>query len=108
MGHPQPKTPIQTNNSTAEGIIDKINPTQMNKSNGHAIPLATQSGGARTIQNLLAPGKNEPSGLFHKTPFTHSPCQRKIRIFDQSQGLSGNKTSEREQTDEIQANYKLS
>ena len=27
MGHPQPKTPIQTNNSTAEGVINsKIQP----------------------------------------------------------------------------------
>jgi hypothetical protein len=29
MGHPQPRTPIQTNNTTVEGVIDnKIQPNQ--------------------------------------------------------------------------------
>ena len=43
MGHPQPKTPIQTDNSMAEGVINRQNSTQANKSNGHAISLTTQS-----------------------------------------------------------------
>ena len=36
MGHPQPKTPIQIDKTTAEGVINK-----MHQSNGYAIPLAT-------------------------------------------------------------------
>ncbi len=38
MGHKQPPTPIQTDNSTALGVI---NPTTLHQSNGHAITLVT-------------------------------------------------------------------
>jgi hypothetical protein len=42
MGHPQSQTPIQTNNSMAEGVINNKNPAQTNQGNGHALPLATR------------------------------------------------------------------
>jgi hypothetical protein len=34
MGHPQPRTPIQTDNTTAKNTI------KTHQSNGHAFPLA--------------------------------------------------------------------
>ena len=40
LGHPQFPTPIQTDNSTAEGMINKKGATQTHKGDGHAIPLA--------------------------------------------------------------------
>ncbi len=43
LGHQQLRTPIQTNNTTAEGVINnKIQPKRT-KGNGHAFPLTTQS-----------------------------------------------------------------
>ncbi len=42
MGHPQPKTPIQTDNLTREGVINnKIQPKRT-KVNGYALSLVTR------------------------------------------------------------------
>jgi hypothetical protein len=40
MGHPQPPTPIQTDNSTALGVVTN-NPAPPNQSHGHAFLVAT-------------------------------------------------------------------
>jgi hypothetical protein len=40
MGHPQPRMPIHTDNTTAEGVINNMKTTKMHQSNGHAFPLA--------------------------------------------------------------------
>jgi hypothetical protein len=40
MNHPQPQTPIQTNNSMAEGVCNHKIQLKQTKSNGHALSLA--------------------------------------------------------------------
>ena len=40
LGHPQPATPIKTDNSTAKGIINNTYQTEEIKGHGHAILLA--------------------------------------------------------------------
>jgi hypothetical protein len=53
LGHPQPPTPMQTNNSTAYGVLNnKITP-KSNQSHQHALPLATMPRHSRTIPFLL-------------------------------------------------------
>ena len=59
MGHPQPRTPIQADNS--------------NKDNAYAFPLAMQPQSPRTIQNLLAARENKPCRLLHKALSTGTP-----------------------------------
>ena len=54
MGHKQPPTPLQTDNSMADGVGNGQNTTETNESNGHAIPLAARPRMSRTIQNILA------------------------------------------------------
>ena len=46
MGHPQPPTPVQTDNSTAEGIgrhHKLTSPAKMHERHGHAIPLVIEA-----------------------------------------------------------------
>ena len=44
LGHPQPATPMRTDNSTADGIMNnKDSQTKSIKINGHEILLATGS-----------------------------------------------------------------
>jgi hypothetical protein len=74
MGHPQPQTPIQTNNLMVEGVINHKIKTQTNKSNGHVLSLAMQPRSPRPISNLLATGKTQQLGLFYKTPLITAPC----------------------------------
>jgi hypothetical protein len=74
MGHPQPRTPIQTNNTTAEGVINnKIRPKCTKAMD--EIPLATQPRSTETNQNYLEAGEDKLGGLLHKTLPTCSPCQ---------------------------------
>ena len=42
LDHPQPPTPLKTNNSTADGIINKKNQIKTRQSNGQEIILATR------------------------------------------------------------------
>ena len=51
MGHPQPHTPVQTYNSTAE--------TEANQGNEYAIPLASVSRGAEAFPFLLEARANK-------------------------------------------------
>jgi hypothetical protein len=43
MGHKQPKTPIQTNNSTALGVVNNNIQPRMHKSHGHVFSLVALS-----------------------------------------------------------------
>jgi hypothetical protein len=65
MGHPQPQTPIQTDNTMAEGMS--------NKNTGYVISLAPRPGVPRPIQNILATREDKSGGLFYKTPPSQSP-----------------------------------
>jgi len=69
MGHKQPPTPVQTDNSTADSIVNlRVQPKRTK--HGYAFSLAAQSGSqSKTIQILLAPGNIDASGLLDKTPF---------------------------------------
>jgi hypothetical protein len=73
MGHPQPQTPIQTDNMTAEGVTNKKNTAKMHQSNGYAISLAPQLQVPRPIQSILATEEGKSGGLFYKTPPSQSP-----------------------------------
>eukprot|EP00804_Cyclotella_cryptica_P026022 CCRYP_018184-RA/>CCRYP_018184-RA protein AED:0.09 eAED:0.06 QI:0/0/0/1/0/0/4/0/369 len=55
MGHPQPLTPIQIDNSTAHQHYS----TQRHESHGHEIPSAQMQSQPKTIPNLLASGINQ-------------------------------------------------
>ncbi len=72
LGHPQPQTPMQTDNSMAQALLtNKLLPPQGTQSHGHEIPLATRPQGPETISLLLATGHTKSGRLFHVTP----PCQ---------------------------------
>jgi hypothetical protein len=49
LNHPQPATPIRTDNSTADGIMNKAVKEKQSEVNGHAILLATRLSRTRTI-----------------------------------------------------------
>ena len=64
LGHPQPATPIQTNNSCAKGILnDTVKQRCSKASNGHVLPLASRPDQPRTIFCLLAPWSHQPRRL---------------------------------------------
>jgi hypothetical protein len=65
MGHKQPPTPIQTDNSTAHRVV--TNPTTMHQGDEHEIPLATLPRRPRPIPILLVPRTRQPSQLLDKT-----------------------------------------
>jgi hypothetical protein len=53
LGHPQPQTPIQTDNKTANNLLtNKIMPKSF-ESHGHAIPLVALLQHSRTMSILL-------------------------------------------------------
>ncbi len=80
MGHQQPQILIQTNNTTAEGVINnKIQP-KCTKGNGHAFLLATQPRSPRSIQNLLATRADKSSGILYEASSACPPCQCERRI----------------------------
>ena len=56
LGHKQPPTPMQTNNTTALGVVNQ-NVMKKIESNGHEIPLATMPNQSGTIPTLLEIGK---------------------------------------------------
>jgi hypothetical protein len=49
LGHPQPATPLRTDNSTAFGILNEKNQTEEVQSHGHEIPLAYGQSTPKTI-----------------------------------------------------------
>ena len=78
MGHPQPPTPIQTDNTTAEGVVNhKIQPKRTK---------ATRPQTAATISKLLDTGGGEPGGLLDKTSCTSPPHKNTSRILNGCQG----------------------
>ncbi len=74
MGHPQPRTPTQTNNTTAEGVINNKIQSKQIKAMDMRFILALRPRSSRAIPNLLAPGKDQLSGLLHKASSTGTPC----------------------------------
>ena len=73
MGHPQPPTPLQMDNSMADGVDNDKNNTKTNKGHGHAIPLAPGPRMPRTISNILAARKTQLRRLLDKTSSGKTP-----------------------------------
>ena len=70
------------------------NSTQMNKGNGHALPLPTQPWSSRPISNLLATRKTQDCWLLYKTPLTIASCQCQVQIPVKGQTISRSMMSE--------------
>ena len=66
MGHPQPPTPLQTDNSMADEVTNGKNHAKKNQSNGHVISLARQPPTPLQTENSIADGvvsgKIKPKG----------------------------------------------
>jgi hypothetical protein len=67
LGHPQPQTPIQTDNSTAHGLINnKIQPKATKAMDMRFYWLRPRK--CRAIQVSLGAGQRKPCGLLDKAP----------------------------------------
>jgi hypothetical protein len=74
MGHLQPCTPIQTDNSTAEGVINnKIQPKQTKAMDMCFHWLRNQKAQGQ-FRIYWHPGKIQHRGLLHKASSTRSSC----------------------------------
>jgi hypothetical protein len=92
MGHPQPKTLIQTDNLTAEGVINnKIQPKRTKAMDVRFHWLRDREAQGQ-LRIYWRPGKNNLADYFTKH---HSPAHHKCEdtFFDQSQISSRSKTS---------------
>ena len=65
MGHKQPPTPMQTDNTTALGVVNK-NVMKKIKVDGHEIPLAKVPHQSDAIQTLLGSRVNKLGQLLYK------------------------------------------
>ena len=77
VGHKQPPTTMQTDNTTALGVVNS-NVMKKNEINGYEIPLAPMPNQPNAIQTLLGIGEDKLSRLRHKTsPGNTSPGNKK-------------------------------
>ena len=83
MGHPQPRTPIQTDNSTAFEVVNKKDTAQTNKSNGNEIPLASMQRHTGTILILLDARIPKLGRLLDQAPQRPTSQRHEARISDQ-------------------------
>ena len=72
MGHQQPPTPVETDNTTANRIV---NGTAKQKilSDRHEILLGQSQNLKKSFPHILGRGKEKPGRLFHKTPPDMAP-----------------------------------
>ena len=64
LGHPQPRTPIQTDNATTHALLThQQDPPQGPQGNGHALPLVAILRNAKSIPLLLETRNTESCGL---------------------------------------------
>ena len=62
MGHPPPPTPLQTDHSTACGVVhNKVQPKRIKLHNGYEISLAERQDGTRAVPFALEAGHRSPS-----------------------------------------------
>ena len=108
LGHPQPRTPIQTDNSTAESVINnKIQPkrTKAMDMRFHWLRDCEAQGQFRIYWRL---GKTNLADYFTKHHTPHAPCQCQVRISYQSKRPRRSETSENgTRTDQIQVSQQL-
>jgi hypothetical protein len=67
LGHPQPPTPMQTDNTTALGVVNQ-NVMKKIKIDGHEIPLAAMQNQPEAIPTFLGRRKVEPRRLLYEAP----------------------------------------
>jgi hypothetical protein len=87
MGHPQPPTPVQTDNSTAYGIVNSSirqrrlihSPTAI-ACNGHAILLGTRPRSPKPFPRLLETRSRKPRQLLHQASPAGPPSNHALRI----------------------------
>jgi hypothetical protein len=76
LGHKQPPTPMQTDNTTALGVVNN-NVMKKIKINGHEIPLASMQNKPTSILPLLGCRQIKQWQLCHQTSRAHpSPSNR--------------------------------
>jgi hypothetical protein len=76
MGHPQPRTPIQTDNSTAEGVINnKIQPKQTKAMDMHYHWLHDREAQGQ-LRIYWRPGKTNLADYFTK----HNPPMHHVNV----------------------------
>jgi len=84
MGHPQPRTPIQTDNSMAEGVVNKkIQPKWCTKAMDMRFHWLRDREAQEQFRILVA-REDEPCRLLHKASSTITPCKRQVRVSNQS------------------------
>ena len=86
MGHPQSPAPIQTDNTTAEGVINnKIQPkrTKAMDMRFHWLCDREQQ---QQFRIYWRPGGGESGGLLDKTSCTSPPHKNTSRILNEGQG----------------------
>ncbi len=83
-GHPQPPTLIQTDNTTAEGVINnKFNPSKPKQWICAFIGCATVNSGNNS--EFIGDRGGKSGGLLDQTPCTSPPRKYTSRIFDEGQ-----------------------
>jgi hypothetical protein len=86
MGHPQPPTPIQTDNTTAEGVVNhKIQPkrTKAMDMRFHWLRDRKQR---QQFRIYWRPGGGESGGLLDEKSCTSPPHKNMSRILNKGQG----------------------
>ncbi len=73
LGHPQPRTPMQTDNATAHALLTNKNLTQSTQGHGHAFPLATVPQRPRTVPLLLETWHTKLGRLLHQASPRNTP-----------------------------------
>ena len=81
LDHSQPPTPIQTDDSTADGIMIKTIKQKTKQSNGQTILLATRQSQAGRIQSVLGTRQRQSRRLLHQIPLTSHTQKTKTNIY---------------------------
>jgi hypothetical protein len=76
MGHPQPRTPIQTDNTTAKGVINNKKTTKMHQSNGHALHWICNQEAQGQSKIYWQPGGTNLANYFTK----HHPPAHHVNV----------------------------
>jgi hypothetical protein len=93
MGHPQPPTPIQTDNTTSEGLVNhKIQPKRT-KAMDMCFHWLRDSEQRKQFRFYWRPGGGEFGRLYDKTSCASPPPEKKARILNEGQGYPRRKAT---------------
>jgi hypothetical protein len=93
MGHPQLPTPIQTDNTTAEGVVNNITQPKRTKAMDMRFHWLRDQEERNQFRSFLATGGGKLCRLSDETSSSGPPLKNEIRIFDKGQGTSITATS---------------